>query len=1081
MPPQDSAAPSGDRSLAATLYRLRWLLALPLLALIGVLFAQGAGRVSGFSADVASLADTSNGSGAVKPLFFDPSMDIWFGEQDSAVETYYDIEGTFVAEDFVIVSFEATDTEFGVFSEEALATVARLTEQFLTVPGVRHVRSLTYNPWIRWGEISDEFGTEEGLIISDLVEGDPVLLSEADRIERMVAVLGAERVAAKLGEDRVRAVLGPEANFADHIGEPLLLGTILDESGTTTAMQVQVLRPRMDATEVADAFDDETAARVGPNLSSIEQQRSVLRGIEHFLRIEQGRALPTPERAELAAWIGGMPPGPEREAKLLELADPNRNFMAGSDGELRRKFFEYDPSASGYTDFSEPSVTLDAPGEFKPQPLSAFTFQLGGMPLFERNFEVVGIEDGKYVPLMFLVIAVVLFAVFRSLWGMAVALAVVFASIMGMVGVAFTTGDLLNNLTMMSPNMLTAVGIADAIHLLASYFLLRGRYATKGELITEVVRRNALPVLLTSITTSVGFYSLTVSQLEPVQMLGTMAALGTLFAWALSMTLVPALLSLVPYRAPQVQAEFEPSTSRLSKIFSKTRSERVVGSVVRGRKPILAVTLVLAVVAGIGVSRVEVDSDFRGMFPDSNVTMSQYQWIEDHLGGVGDLEIVFRGLGAGVVSQLTVEQEARLSELELRDLGLQKFPGEFEALSESELGELSELREISGRWEAARIGVNPVFLESLDRFEQRLREEMADPDSDLSVVTDFISPLDTLRKIHQVQNQNAAEYYRVPSLDEVPEDARIPRLEFDEWTEEWSLTPAQDAQTLVAQYYLQYENGARPGEALWTQLSADRSEFRMQGRVKQDASGVHLLAFERIQEIASSEFPELTAEARLTPDSALGAVTAAESDGVSEMILSGKTLLFARTSDLFARGFVQSMSIALFAITIIIGLLYRSWRLAVVSLIPNVLPIVLPLSVFGLLGIPLDGPSILVSTVALGVCVDDTIHFFTKFDRARRQGKSLEESLVYVFTESGAAITLTTVVLIIGFSTLLLSDFAPNFQMGALASVMILLAWFADLIATTAVLSFGWAKRGGNPPALDAETSAGVPGMASAS
>ena len=56
--------------------------------------------------DVAGLADTSNGSGAVKPLFFDPSMEVWFGQEDEAVRTYDAIEDAFVAEDFVIVSFE---------------------------------------------------------------------------------------------------------------------------------------------------------------------------------------------------------------------------------------------------------------------------------------------------------------------------------------------------------------------------------------------------------------------------------------------------------------------------------------------------------------------------------------------------------------------------------------------------------------------------------------------------------------------------------------------------------------------------------------------------------------------------------------------------------------------------------------------------------------------------------------------------------------------------------------------------------------------------------------------------------------
>ena len=314
-------------------------------------------------------------------------------------------------------------------------------------------------------------------------------------------------------------------------------------------------------------------------------------------------------------------------------------------------------------------------------------------------------------------------------------------------------------------------------------------------------------------------------------------------------------------------------------------------------------------------------------------------------------------------------------------------------------------------------------------------------------MTDLISPLDTLRKIHQVQNQNDAAMYRVPSEGDVPAELRQTSLEYDEWTEEWSLTPPQSGSTLVAQYYLQYESGARPGEALWTQLSADRTQFRMQARVLQDSSVSHLAAFERIEEIARTEFPELAASVSHDEPADPGLP-------VSEFTISGKSLLFARTSDMFARGFVQSMAIALASITVLIGLIFRSVRFALVSLIPNVLPIITPLSFFGLLGIPLDGPAILVSSVALGVCVDDTIHFLTKFIRGRRAGLSASDALVHVFSEAGAAMSITTVVLIIGFSTLLLSDFAPNFQMGALAAVMIALAWVADFVVTAAILSY---------------------------
>ena len=1025
---------------AAFLYRWRWPLTLVALVATGLVLASGLGRIADRTGALGSLGDTSNGSGTVQPLVFNPTFGVWFGEKDAAVETFYGIEDRFVAEDFVMVTFESDD-DLGVFSREALATIGRLTERFLTVPGVRHVRSLTYNPWIRWGTIEDELGSEEGLIISDLVEGDPNQLTDDELIERMIAVLGARRAAERVGEARVRSILGPEADFDDHIGEPLLLGTIVDERGSTSAIQVQVLRPRVDQELLAQAFaGDEGAKDTAAALYSVQVQRAAVRGIEHHLRIEQGLALPTPERERLAAWIEGLPEGEEKTALALELNDSTRNFMRDAEGRLVRKYFEYDRTDDGFVDRSDPTNPLPAYAEFTPAPRNDYRYHLGGVPFFERNFEEVGMADAKYMGLMFLIIIAALFAVFRGPTGVGVPMLVVVASLAGMLGLSFAMGDLLNNLTMMSPNMLTAVGIADAIHLVAAYIALRPNYTDRRALVTEVMRRNVLPVLLTSITTAIGFYSLTVSALAPVGMLGYTVGTGTILAYLMSMTLVPAALSLVPLGKKKRRRP-----SRLAGFFTPRRSDRMVAFLVARRRPILITAGLLALISAVGLTRVEVDTDFRGMFPDDNPTMSDFHWIEERMGGVGDLEIVFTGHGQAQAeaAELDADQERRLADLRLRDEGAHSHPDEFQALSPAERTELQDLADREARWNAARIGVSPEFLARLDAFETRLREEMAQPDSELAVITDFLSPLDILRKMHQVQNENRASDYRVPAEADVPDDARIASLSYDEWTEEWSRTPGQTAANLAAQYYLQYENGARPGENLTTQLSADRVHLRMQGRVLQASSMEHIQAFRRIEQIAEQEFPDLVASE----------VGGDEGD-LADFTISGKTLLFARTSHLFTVGFIQSISIALVTITVLIGLIFRSLRLALVSLVPNVLPIVLPLSVFGLLGVPLHGPAILVSSVALGVCVDDTIHFLTKFVRARKAGKTIDQALSYVMQESGAAITITTLVLVIGFGTLLLSDFTPNLMMGALATLMIGLAWFADLVVTPAVLSF---------------------------
>ena len=1074
-PPQAETAPQVPGwDLRFARWTVRWRWPLTLVVALLVVFALGAGtqRVGSFAAAVEGFGDTSNGSQVSEPLIFDPSLDVWFAANDPSVATYYEIEDRFVAEDYVMVTFSTAggdpmDDELGVFSPQALATISRLTEEFLTIPGVRHVRSLTSNPWIRWGTIDDGAGGEPGLIISDLVEGDPLALSEDALVERMIAVLGAERTAQRLGVARVERVLGSGVDFADHLGEPRLLGTIVDPAGDTTAIQVQVLRPYLDDQEIAAVFGPGTDFEGDPanglaaaNLYASRFQRAALRGIEHFLGREAGLVVAAPGVAELEGWIAEQPAGEAREGLRLALADPTRAFMQGPDGTPVRTRFEYRPTEDGgFVDRSIPTQPVAAPVGFEPSPRSPYTFHLGGVPLFERNFEETGMADAFYIPLMFLVIAVCLLLIFRHPIGIIAPFAVVVGGILAMVGTAFALGDLFNNLTIMAPNMLTAVGIADAVHLVAAWALLRSRYDDKNQLLTEVVRRNALPVLLTSITTSVGFLSLTVSSLAPVTMLGYTAGLGTLAAYVLSMTVVPALLSLVPHRPKATQKK-----GRLERFFNPERSTRLVRFAVSRRVPILATTALVVLVAGFGVSQVAIDTDMRGMFPDSNPTMSDFAWIEDRMGGVGDLEIVFatESSSADAAPSLTLEQEERLSELRLRRTAVEQGLEGFAPLGDAELEELRALEAAEQRWNAGRIGISPEFLAELDAFERRLRQEMADPASPLTVVTDLLSPLDVLRKMHQVQNENRAAHYRVPQEGDVPDAARATVIDYDEWSESWSLVPPQDASTLVAQYYLQYENGARPGENLTTELSADRTQLRMQGRVVQASSLEHLAAFERIEQIAVEEFPRLAAGGLQVTGSAsaqdiAGLATVGGSEtpetALAGFTLSGKTLLFALTTDIFANGFTRSMILALGIITLLIGLIFRSLRLALVSVIPNVLPIAVPLSVFGLFGTPLHGPAILVSSVALGVCVDDTIHFLTKFVRARREGYGLEAALSRTLQETGAAITITTVVLMVGFSTLLLSDFTPNFMMGALATVMIALAWFADLILLPAFLS----------------------------
>ena len=946
--------------LISRLYRLRWPLAGFMVLAMVALFVTGMGRIEKFSKQVDSLKDPPPEESV--PRIFDPSVDIWLDPTDPALAAYHQIEEEFIPEDMVLVAFEETTDPWGVFGEKPLATIARVTKALGQVPTVRHVRSLTAAPWIRWGQAGPD---EEGLLVTDLFENDPSTYTREQRLERMIAVLGARRAAAIAGEQEVRRVLGPGANLDDHIGEPRLVNGVVSEDGRTAVLQVLLLRARLDREELDAAFgDNETARTAGPQIHAGELQFKALEDIDKVL------------------------------------------------------------------------------GEEK-----SYRFHVTGMPVWERHFTLVGEADLKWVGVMLLVLALALMVVHRRPAAMVIPLVVVFSSIVGMLGASWLMGDLMNSLTAMLPNVLVAVAIAESVHLVTAYYLLRPQFTDKRELITTVMKKNALPVFFTSMTTAIAFFSQMTSTLPPLKMEGYTGGIGVIFAYLLTMTVIPALLSLIPIR----KGKKGPGKTHVN-VEDESQpywTDRFVAFAVRQRKPILTATATAIILTAVGVMRLDLNTDSRTWFPDGDPMITDLNWIEQRIGGSGDLEILFHAPPSSESPEKARARQARLDELQVRKLRHAQDSASSPPLTPQEASELERIAAEEARAEKRRIAVSIEFLTTFDAFERRLRKEMADPESPLHVIARVDSPLDVLKKIHQVQNQNKAAFHRLPTDQDVAAEARTPQLRVDEISEEVTLVPAQDASTLVAQYYVQYENGAKPIDNLSTLISPDRSTFRLAVRLNQASSDEHQAAFRRIRTIAREEVPAIAGTAEQ--------VTRGEA--MSTMRLSGRQFLFANLDDNLTATLLWSLLTSIIAITILIAFLYMSVRLALVSLIPNVVPIMFAISWHGLLGVPLEGPAVFVAALVLGVAIDDTVHLMTKFQEARKAGLAGPAALRRTFRSIGAAVTNTTVILAVGFTVLLFSAFAPNREIGRMATIMIALAWVADLVVTPALLSYMYPDR----------------------
>jgi len=145
------------------------------------------------------------------------------------------------------------------------------------------------------------------------------------------------------------------------------------------------------------------------------------------------------------------------------------------------------------------------------------------------------------------------------------------------------------------------------------------------------------------------------------------------------------------------------------------------------------------------------------------------------------------------------------------------------------------------------------------------------------------------------------------------------------------------------------------------------------------------------------------------------------------------------------KSLIGGLSVAFVIVGIIMGLLFRSLRMLLISLIPNMIPLILTGGVMGLFGITLTASTSLVFVIAFGVAVDDTIHFLTRYRLERQQGHDKATALKHTMLGTGKAMIITSLVLMAGFAMLVASDFGGTYNTGLFTGLTVIFALIADL------------------------------------
>ncbi|MBU3820879.1 MMPL family transporter [Flavobacteriaceae bacterium XHP0103] len=169
--------------------------------------------------------------------------------------------------------------------------------------------------------------------------------------------------------------------------------------------------------------------------------------------------------------------------------------------------------------------------------------------------------------------------------------------------------------------------------------------------------------------------------------------------------------------------------------------------------------------------------------------------------------------------------------------------------------------------------------------------------------------------------------------------------------------------------------------------------------------------------------------------------------------MTGKALVFQKGTKYLVNNLVVSLSLAILLISLFMAYMFRSFRMIVVSLIPNLLPLLVTAGLMGYLGVPIKPSTILVFSIAFGISVDDTIHFLAKYrQELQAHNWKIKTSVYRALKETGVSMFYTSIVLFFGFSVFTISNFGGTVALGALVSVTLLFAMLSNLLLLPSLL-----------------------------
>ncbi len=534
------------------------------------------------------------------------------------------------------------------------------------------------------------------------------------------------------------------------------------------------------------------------------------------------------------------------------------------------------------------------------------------------------------IPFVNVVIVIFLFIFFRNIRGVLLPLLTVGLSTGWTIGLMPLLGMPITNVTSSMPVILMALGTAYGIHVLENVFSDAAAGKTGKEGLIGAIERVSLPICMAGLTTMAGFLALISSEVVPIKHFGFLTAFGTLAALIISLTFIPAMLSILESfgREHIPQGHKHDLMGPAIRVLSRM--------VVKGSPAILVTSLVIMAVSVAATFQIKSELNPIDNFRKSSPIRSADIILNENFGGTSMFNVVLR----------TDEPD----------------------------------------------GVkHPEVLHHLEALQAKLNTV---PD-----VGKTVSLVDFVKRMNQVMHGDDPAFYTIP-----------------------------DSQQLIAQYLLLYSFGG--GDALDTFVTYEYDATQIMLQIK-DLGGE--LAADVIAMIEEYERENLA-----------GTPYTLTATGISRLPMEFNRIVI--------KGQFSSLFISLLLVTLITTFIFRSVKLGVFSVMPLLVPILLNFGIMGIFGITLNACTAMIASIAIGVGIDYSIHFLSRYRHEVLEGYSGDDAIDTAINTSGRAILYNALTVTFGMLVLLPSKFVLISQMGLLNAIVMMSSSIASITLLPALL-----------------------------